>query len=95
MTQEAINEKLDKLPDRPGVYLMKNNKGRVIYVGKAINLRSRVRSYFNAGNQPVKVQVMVPQIKDVETIVTDSELEALILENNRKLAFYRLTYNPY
>ncbi|OWZ83811.1 excinuclease ABC subunit UvrC [Natranaerobius trueperi] len=88
----SIEEKLKTIPTKPGVYLMKNDSGRVIYVGKAINLKNRVRSYFNASNQSVKVQVMVPKIKDIETIVTDSELEALILENNL-IKKYRPKYN--
>ncbi len=78
-----IQELLEKLPKSPGVYLMKNAKDQIIYVGKAINLRSRVRQYFQSPrNQPPKVQAMVPNIHYFEYIVTDSEIEALILENN-------------
>ena len=78
-----LHEKLRTLPQSPGVYLMKNEAGEVIYVGKAINLRSRVRSYFQKSAQhPLKVQVLVDHIADLEYIVTDSEMEALILENN-------------
>lgn len=78
-----IQELLEKLPKSPGVYLMKNAKDQIIYVGKAINLRSRVRQYFQSPrNQPPKVQAMVPNIHHFEYIVTDSEIEALILENN-------------
>ncbi|MTV50322.1 excinuclease ABC subunit UvrC [Heliobacillus mobilis] len=79
----TLQEKLKNLPDRPGVYLMKDETGRVIYVGKAINLKNRVRSYFqSAKNLTAKTQALVARIQDLETIVTDSELEALILECN-------------
>ena len=80
---EQIQNLLEHLPKSPGVYLMKNAKDHIIYVGKAINLRSRVRQYFQSPrNQPPKVQAMVPNIHHFEYIVTDSEIEALILENN-------------
>ncbi len=78
-----LQHKLANLPTAPGVYLMLNEAGEVIYVGKAINLRNRVRSYFQKSqSQPLKVQVLVEHIADFEYIVTDSEMEALILENN-------------
>jgi len=78
-----LQHKLATLPQVPGVYLMLNEAGEVIYVGKAINLRNRVRSYFQkSANHPLKVRVLVENIADLEYIVTDSELEALILENN-------------
>lgn len=78
-----IPEELKKLPQKPGVYLMKNIKGQIIYVGKAINLKNRVRQYFQSSkNQTAKTRAMVPQIVEFEYIVTDSELEALILECN-------------
>jgi excinuclease ABC subunit C len=74
---------LDTLPTRPGCYLMKNAEGQIIYVGKAVNLRSRVRSYFHGGHdQDVKTRQLVKNIADIEWIVVDSELEALILEMN-------------
>jgi excinuclease ABC subunit C len=74
---------LKHLPDRPGVYMFRDELGRIIYVGKAINLKNRVRSYFqNTRNHAVKVKIMVEQIADLETIITGSELEALILESN-------------
>lgn len=79
----SLEHKLATLPTAPGVYLMLNEAGEVIYVGKAINLRNRVRSYFQkSANHALKVQVLVENIADLEYIVTDSELEALILENN-------------
>jgi excinuclease ABC subunit C len=75
--------RLGSVPNRPGCYLFKNDKGDVLYVGKAASLRARLRSYFTSPNrQAVKVRVMLSQAADYETIVTDSELEALILENN-------------
>ena len=80
---EHLRDKLDALPTKPGVYLMKDSNGTILYVGKAINLRARVRSYFHAsaGNGP-KVQRLVAGIDDIDFIVTASELEALILESN-------------
>lgn len=78
-----LTVKLATLPDRPGVYIMKNTQNKIIYVGKAKILKNRVRSYFNnieAHN--AKTQVLVKQIADFEYIVTASELEALILECN-------------
>ena len=78
-----LEHKLSNLPTNPGVYLMKNEAGEIIYVGKAINLRNRVRSYFqkSRGHSP-KVKMMVSHVADIEYIITDSEVEALILENN-------------
>ena len=76
-----IAEELKKLPQKPGVYLMKDETGEIIYVGKAINLRNRVRQYFQSGkSQTTKTKSMVPHIVEFEYIVTDSEIEALILE---------------
>ncbi|PKM95129.1 MAG: excinuclease ABC subunit C [Firmicutes bacterium HGW-Firmicutes-1] len=78
-----INEELKKLPLKPGVYLMKDEKDHIIYVGKAILLKNRVRQYFrNSANHTAKIKNMVAQIRSFEYIVTDSELEALILECN-------------
>jgi len=74
---------LDTLPHKPGCYIMKDSQGTVIYVGKAINLRHRVRSYFQAGhNQHPRTVQMVSHITDIQWIVVGSELEALILEMN-------------
>jgi excinuclease ABC subunit C len=78
----TLEEKLQNLPDAPGVYIMKDAKGHVIYIGKALLLRSRVRSYFQKGNKGEKTEIMVRQIVDLETIVTHTELEALALESN-------------
>jgi excinuclease ABC subunit C len=79
----ALDEKLGRLPDRPGVYLYKDAKGQVIYVGKASSLRSRVRSYFQDSRaHDAKTDALVKQIRDLEYLVTDNELEALMLEAN-------------
>lgn len=78
-----IKENLKKLPDKPGVYLHKDKLGHVIYVGKAVSLRNRVRQYFQSQtNMPPKVRAMVANIEEFEYITTDSEMEALILECN-------------
>ncbi|MBQ7246553.1 MAG: excinuclease ABC subunit C [Lachnospiraceae bacterium] len=78
-----IPEELKKLPDRPGVYLMHDAEDRIIYVGKAIVLKNRVRQYFQAGyKRSPKIEKMVSQIAWFEYIVTDSETEALVLECN-------------
>jgi len=80
-----IQNILDSLPTRPGVYLMKNDRGEVIYVGKAVNLRSRVRSYFQPSTlaqKHSKTARMVEQVADIDIIVVDSELEALLTEIN-------------
>ena len=75
--------KLKDLPQSPGIYMMKNNQGEIIYVGKAINLRNRVRQYFHSPhNLTSKTAVLVSHIETIETIVTGSEMEALILECN-------------
>jgi len=77
----SLEQKLNELPSSPGVYLHKDAAGKVIYVGKAKNLRSRVRSYFRAARPfDRKTDALVDQIADLEFIVTDSEVEALILE---------------
>lgn len=78
-----IQEELKKLPGKPGVYLMHDEKDEIIYVGKAISLKNRVRQYFQSSrNKGVKIEQMVTHIARFEYIVTDSELEALVLECN-------------
>lgn len=78
-----IEKELRKLPSKPGVYLMHDEKDEIIYVGKAISLRNRVRQYFQASrNKGAKIEQMVTHIHRFEYIVTDSELEALVLECN-------------
>lgn len=81
--KEHIDSILDTLPTKPGCYLMKDSGGKIIYVGKAINLRNRVRSYFQSSTEhSLKTQHLVRDIVDIDWIVVGSELEALILEMN-------------
>ncbi|MCQ2509739.1 MAG: excinuclease ABC subunit UvrC [Lachnospiraceae bacterium] len=88
-----IEEELKKLPGKPGVYLMHNARDEIIYVGKAVSLKNRVRQYFQTSrNKGLKIESMVPQIARFEYIVTDSELEALVLECNL-IKEYRPKYN--
>ena len=78
-----LEEDLKKLPHRPGVYIMRDSSDTILYVGKAVDLHNRVRSYFRKiVGRGVQIDQMVKQIERFETIVTDSEVEALILENN-------------
>jgi excinuclease ABC subunit C len=79
----TLEDKLARLPDRPGVYMYKDAKAQVVYVGKAASLRGRVRSYFQESRpRDAKTDALVRQITDLEYIVTDNELEALMLEAN-------------
>ena len=81
------------MPENPGVYIMKNKENEIIYIGKALNLKNRVRQYFQSlSGQSQKVRVMVPQIKTFEYIITNSEKEALILECNL-IKRYKPKYN--
>src|SRR5437660_417411 len=78
-----LDEKIARVPDRPGVYVYRDGKQQVLYVGKAASLRSRVRSYFQESRpRDPKTDALVRQIRDLEYIVTDNELEALMLEAN-------------
>ncbi|APQ97386.1 excinuclease ABC subunit UvrC [Clostridium botulinum] len=88
-----LEYQLKNLPDKPGVYLMKNNLGEIIYVGKAKILKNRVRQYFQKSQKhSEKVKAMVKNIEEFEYIITDSEIEALILECNL-IKKYRPKYN--
>ena len=88
-----IQEELRKLPTRPGVYIMHGQRDEVIYVGKAVNLRSRVKQYFQESRKKrLKIYTMVPQVSRFEYIVTDTEVEALVLECNL-IKEYRPKYN--
>jgi excinuclease ABC subunit C len=79
----TLDEKLKNLPTSPGVYIHKNSDGKIIYVGKAKNLKNRVRSYFqNSRNHDRKTRELVKRIADLEFIVVDNEVEALVLESN-------------
>ena len=77
-----LEDKLKALPAKPGVYLFRDSRGDVLYVGKAKALRARVRSYFNRGDGRAGIGQMVARIDDIEVIVTSSEAEALHLEQN-------------
>ena len=79
---DIIAEKLKLLPDEPGVYKMYDGSGEIIYVGKAVNLKNRVRQYFQHTPKPPKVEAMVSHIEDFQYIITSNETEALTLESN-------------
>ena len=80
--EEHIEAQIKELPDKPGVYQMKDETGDIIYVGKAKSLRKRVRSYFRKANHTFKTKIMIDHIDDFDYIVTDTEVEAYILEAN-------------
>lgn len=77
-----LETKIKNLPSNPGIYQFFNDKGKVIYVGKANNLKNRVRSYFHENLSSPKTEILVKKINDLELIITDNEVEALVLENN-------------
>ena len=79
---EKLEEKIKMLPDSPGCYLMKNREGTIIYVGKAVNLKNRVRSYFRDTVHTPKVEAMIAHIDDFDILLCETNLEALILECN-------------
>ena len=83
---------LKDIPHNPGVYMMKNNKGKIIYIGKAKNLKNRVSSYFNNPKSSIKTFELVKHINDIEFFICNNELEALILENNM-IKEYKPKYN--
>ncbi len=88
-----FDEELKKLPDRPGVYLMHGQMDEILYVGKAVNLKNRVRQYFQKSRKKrLKIYTMIPQVSRFEYIVTDTEVEALVLECNL-IKEYRPKYN--
>ena len=87
-----IQEDLKKLPEKPGVYIMRNEEDTVLYVGKARILKNRVRSYFQNTPHSDRITVMISQIDHFEYIVCDSEYEALLLENNL-IKKYKPKYN--
>lgn len=90
----TLQEKLDALPNQPGVYLMKDRAGKIVYVGKAVNLRSRVRSYFNQGTSDTRafVALLDRVLGDLETVLVSTEKEALLLENEL-IKKYRPRFN--
>ena len=77
-----IKEELKKLPEKPGVYIMRDKDNNILYVGKAVILKNRVKQYFNKTNKTARIEKMVSLIDYFEYIVTDNEAEALILECN-------------
>ena len=81
-TSEKMKEILSRLPQEPGVYLMHDSEGGIIYIGKANSLKKRVSSYFMKKDHDPKTSILVKNICDIEYIVTASEIEALILESN-------------
>jgi excinuclease ABC subunit C len=90
---DEIDRKLDMIPPEPGVYLLKDKAGKVLYVGKAKSLRSRVRAYFrDGGDERFQVRFLMRRVRDFDTLVTRSEKEALILENNL-IKQYKPRYN--
>ena len=80
----VLQDKIKYLPENPGVYVMLDDKGQIIYVGKAKNLKNRVRQYFHASVKTEKVMAMVKNIADFYYIIAPSEIDALSLENNLK-----------
>lgn len=86
------DERLSRIPPEPGVYLLRDENRKVVYVGKAKSLRSRVRMYFRGGDERLQVPYLVSRVADVETLVTRNEKEALILENNL-IKQYKPRYN--
>ena len=88
----ALKEKINLLPERPGVYVMLDKDGVVIYVGKARILKNRVRQYFHSSAKPEKVATMVEHIADFYYIITQTEIDALALENNL-IKKYKPKYN--
>jgi len=90
--EERIEEQLESLPAKPGVYLFRSAKGTVLYVGKAKSLRSRVRSYFRGGDSRLGLDRMVSRVEEIEVIVTQTEVEAFHLEQNL-IKRHRPTFN--
>ena len=90
--KESVQLKLKVLPNKPGVYQYFDKNGTIIYVGKAKNLKKRVSSYFNKNQDSAKTRVLVRQIEDIKYIVVDTELDALLLENNL-IKKYQPKYN--
>ncbi|MFN6074949.1 MAG: GIY-YIG nuclease family protein, partial [Fluviicola sp.] len=92
MKAEDISLKLRILPEKPGIYQYFDKNGTIIYVGKAKNLKKRVSSYFNKTHDYGKTNVLVKQIEDIQYIVVETEMDALLLENNL-IKKYQPKYN--
>jgi len=82
MTLEELREKVKRLPLNSGVYIMRNDRGDIIYIGKAKKLRNRVKQYFDGGKKQIKVQAMVNNVCDFDYILTKNDVDAFLLENN-------------
>ena len=82
MSKDALKLHVQALPSQPGVYQFYDDQERIIYVGKAKNLKNRVRSYFNKVHDYGKTNVLVKKIHDIKHVVVDTETDALLLENN-------------
>ena len=82
MTNEYVKDIVPKIPYEPGIYMMKDEKGEIIYVGKAISLRKRVRQYFQKGNKTARIEKMASLVRNIDYIVVNNEVEALNLECN-------------
>jgi len=92
MAPEALQAALQSLPNKPGIYQYRDKNGKVIYVGKAKNLRKRVSSYFTKNHPSARTHMLVKRISDIDTIVTETEFDALLLENNL-IKKYQPRYN--
>jgi excinuclease ABC subunit C len=88
----TVREQLDQVPARPGVYLLKSEDGRILYIGKAKVLKNRLRAYFGSPSDQPRLQALISKVADFETVVTDTEVEALILEANL-IRLHRPRYN--
>ena len=88
----SLKDKIKSLPKNPGVYLMKNVRGSIIYVGKAKNLKNRVTSYFSNSEQQPKTKALVKEISDFELMLTQNEIEAFLLERTL-IKHHRPHYN--
>lgn len=88
----SLNHIIKTLPNKPGVYQYYNTKGEILYVGKAKSLKKRVSSYFTKNHENGKTAILVRQIADIKTIVVETEVEALLLENNL-IKKYQPKYN--
>ena len=82
MTNEYVKDIVKKIPYEPGIYMMKDEKGEIIYVGKAISLRKRVRQYFQKNNKTARIEKMASLVRNIDYIVVKNEVEALNLECN-------------
>jgi len=92
MPEEKISNILKTLPNKPGIYQHLDKNGKILYIGKAKDLRKRVSSYFTKGHDSARIRVMVSKIADIQTIITETEFDALILENNL-IKEYQPRYN--